>query len=64
MRKMKERKTDHPITVDIETLAGMLSCGQATAKQIGEAANAKIVIGRRILYSVSKIKEYIDSIAI
>ena len=64
MQKTKERKTDHAIAVDIEQLSAMLCCGRDTARRIGEDAGAKIVIGRRVLYSVSKVKRYIDAIAI
>ena len=62
MRKTKERKTNNRITVDIEALSAMLSCGRDTAKRIGEDAEARIIIGRRVLYSVSKIEKYIDNI--
>ena len=41
----------------------MLSCGTATAKEIAERAKACIVIGKRKLYSVNKIKRYIDEVA-
>jgi len=60
----KERTTDMPITVDIEHLAAMLSCGKDTARKIGEDAGARITIGRRVLYSVRKIENYIEKIAI
>lgn len=62
MEKTMERKTDHSISVDIEHLAAMLGCGRATARQIGEDAGAKIVIGKRVLFSVSKVEKYIESI--
>ena len=55
MRKTKERETDQLLAVDIDKLSGMLSCGQATARQIGEDAGARIMIGRRVLYSVSEL---------
>ncbi len=51
------------LAVDIEGLASMLSCGQATARKIGEEACAKIIVGRRVLYSVSKVKSYLEYIA-
>lgn len=60
MNKTKERITSQPLTVDIETLAAMLSCGHATARKIGIQAGAKIVIGRRVLYSVDKVKNYLS----
>lgn len=56
------RETDQPITVDIEKLSAMLSCGHTTARKIGEQAEARIVIGRRVLYSVEKIKKYLKSL--
>lgn len=62
MNKTKCRKTDQSITVDIEKLAAMLSCGHATARKIGEQAGARIVIGRRVLYSVERIKSYLASL--
>lgn len=63
MRKTKERETDLMLSVDIEGLSAMLSCGQATAKKIGEDAKARIAIGRRVLYSVSKVQKYLEAIA-
>ena len=60
MNKMANRQTEHPITVDIEHLAAMHPCGHATARKIGEQAGAKIVIGRRVLYSVDKVKKYVE----
>lgn len=60
MNKTKERPTSQPITVNIDKLSEMLSCGHATARKIGEQAGAKIVIGRRVLYSVEKVKNYLS----
>ena len=60
MNKTKPRVTTQPLTVDIEHLSAMLSCGNATARKIGEQAKAKIIIGRRVLYSVEKIKKYLS----
>lgn len=62
MRKTKERNTRDKVAVDLEALAAMLSCGKDTARKIGEEAEARICIGRRVLYSVSKIEAYIDRI--
>ena len=59
MNKTKERHARQLITVDIEELSAMLSCGHATARKIGEQAGAKIVIGRRVLYSVDRVKDYL-----
>ena len=46
--------------VNIDKLSAMLSCGHATARKIGEQAGAKIVIGRMVLYSVEKVKNYLS----
>lgn len=59
MNKTLFRESNEQITVDIERLSAMLSCGRATARKIGEQAEARICIGRRVLYSVDKIKQYL-----
>ena len=63
MNKTKKRRVENPLTVDIEGLAALLSCGQATARKIGEQAEARIWIGRRVLYSVEKVRKYLDSLS-
>lgn len=63
MNKTKIRQTRQTLTVDIENLSAMLSCGHATAKKIGEQAGARIIIGRRVLYSVDKVRHYLDCMA-
>ena len=63
MNKTKDRKEQQPIAVDIEKLSAMLSCGHASARKIGELAEARIYIGRRVLYSTQKIKTYINNLA-
>lgn len=59
MNKTLFRETKIPVTVDVEGLSAMLSCGRATARKIGEQAEARICIGRRVLYSVDKVRKYI-----
>lgn len=63
MNKTKRRESDQLLTVDIEGLCAMLSCGRVTARKIAEQANARIVIGRRVLFSVDKIRNYIDQLS-
>ena len=60
MNKTKERPSSQPITGNIDKLSAMLSCAHATARKIGEQAGAKIIIGRRVLYSVEKVKNYLS----
>jgi hypothetical protein len=52
-----------PLSVDTDGLQTILGCGRATAVQIGTEAQARIVIGKRLLWNVSKLQKYLDSIA-
>lgn len=63
MNKTSLREAEEVITVDIEKLSAMLSCGRATARKIGEQAEAKICIGRRVLYSVDRVRKYIGDVS-
>ena len=48
------------ITINTETLAECLDCGKNTAVKIGEAAGARIQIGKRVLWNVHKVQQYLD----
>ena len=61
--KTANRYVQNMLAVDIDKLAAMLGCGHATARKIGEQAEERIVIGRRVLYSVDKIRRYLDLLA-
>lgn len=63
MNKTSLRDTQQLLAVDIDKLSAMLSCGHATARKIGEQAEARINIGRRVLYSVDKIQKYLDTVS-
>lgn len=63
MNRTLNRASEQPIAVDIEILSAMLSCGHATARKIGEQSHAKITIGRRVLYSVERVRGYLDCLA-
>lgn len=63
MNKKLERKTKNVLTTDANGLAGMLECGLATAIKIGNEAGARIQIGRRVLYKVSKVEDYLNALA-
>ena len=56
--------TQSKITINTDELQAMLSCGRDSAIQIGEAAEARIQIGKRIFWNVEKIKSYINSISV
>lgn len=62
-RKFEPPVGTQKIAVTTEELQSMLSCGRDTAVQIGESAEARVQIGRRVLWSVDKVKEHIRLIA-
>ena len=57
---MSKNSTVERITVDIKQLTEMLSVGRNTALAIAEEAGAGIKFGRRKMYSVERIKEYMS----
>lgn len=60
---MKTEINYSPITVDIRGLQSMLNLGKNKAMEIGNKAGAVIHLGsRRTLYSVEKIKAYMDGL--
>lgn len=44
-------------------LAYYLSCGLNMAADIGEKAGARIKLGKKVLYNVALVNEYMDSIS-
>lgn len=63
MNKTAKTTVNQVLAVDIENLSIMLSCGHATARKIAEQAGARIEIGRRVLYVVSKVQKYLEDIS-
>ena len=47
------------LTVTTETLAEYLDCGRATAVKIGDSAGARVQIGRRVLWNIEVIQNYL-----
>ena len=50
------------LLVDTKGLRKILNCGHSTAVKIGEQANAKVQIGKRVLWSKKAIDAYIESV--
>lgn len=50
-------------TVDTIGLQEMLSSGRKTAVEIGTAAGARIQVGRRVLWNVKKVQQYLDAVS-
>lgn len=63
MRSTEKSERENRKTVDTQELQQMLGCGRKSAVDIGTAAEARINIGRRVLWNVSKIQKYLDEIS-
>ena len=59
----EEARNIDKICVTTEGLQDLLDCGRATAVQIGGQAGARIEVGKRLLWNVSKVQSYIDRLA-
>ena len=59
----KNTPSTNNLTVSTEGLQSLLNSGRNTAVEIGMAAGAKVLIGRRVLWNVSKIQKYLDCIS-
>ena len=51
------------ILVNTHELQSLLSCGYATAVRIGTDAQARVKVGKRVLWNRRKIEAYISDIA-
>ena len=58
-----EARNIDKICVTTEGLQDLLDCGRATAVEIGGQAGARIEVGKRLLWNVSKVQSYIDRLA-
>ncbi len=61
MNKTNTKLPTQKITVDMNGLQEMLSAGRGACEQIAAEAGALIRVGKRKLYNVRKIQEYIDN---
>ena len=59
----KSEMVVNQVAVTTENLQNILDCGRPTAVEIGTLAKARVEIGRRVLWNVSKVQSYIDSLA-
>lgn len=55
---------NNTITTNTTGLMKMLGCGKATAVKIGMDAEAKVQVGKRVLWNLPKIQKYIDVISL
>ena len=59
----EEARNIDKICVTTEGLQDLLDCGRPSAVEIGTLAKARVEVGRRVLWNVSKVQSYIDSLA-
>lgn len=63
MRKTNYESDVKPILVNTKGLQDLCQCGRPTAIKIANNAKAVVRFGKRLLFNVNKIQEYIDSIS-
>lgn len=49
-----------PVATDFKGVQTMFSCGRTTAEKIAKESGAEFRIGRKRMYSISKLNEYKD----
>ena len=62
-KKSEEIAIIERLAVDVKGLQVLLGCGRSTAEKIGSEAGAKMQIGKRVLWNVSKVRNYLDIIS-
>lgn len=55
---------DSTLTTDTAGLMKLLCCGRQSAVKIGTDAEAKVQVGKRVLWNLPKIQKYIDTISL
>ena len=63
MKQTEFKQNVSPITCDMKTLQEITGLGRQSLDIIGKEAKARIKVGRRTLYLVSKIEEYLYKLA-
>lgn len=61
MQKTKVNNEVQPISVPFNKLCEVLGCGRSTAEQIARDSKATVQLGRRKLYNLKKIQQYMDN---
>ncbi len=63
MRKTNYLASDDPVCVDISGLQSLTSCGRYTALKIATEAGAVITLGKRKIYNVERVRDYLNKIS-
>ena len=51
------------LAVTTDELQALLGCGRKSAVDVGELAEARIQLGKRVLWNVQKVQTYLDLIS-
>lgn len=51
------------LAVTTDQLQALLGCGRKSAVDVGELAEARIQLGKRVLWNVQKVQTYLDLIS-
>ncbi len=51
------------LAVTTDELQALLGCGRKSAVDVGELAEARIQLGKRVLWNVQKVQIYLDMIS-
>ena len=63
-KKLYDTINDSTLTTDTAGLMKLLCCGRQSAVKIGTDAEAKVQVGKRVLWNLPKIQKYIDTISL
>lgn len=63
MKKAYCLENTNRLAVPTKELQSMMCCGRDTALKIGMSAKARIKVGKRVLWNVAKIQEYLNQIS-
>ncbi len=63
LNRRTRRETGNSRYVGIDVLQEYLGLGRASAVKIAEAAQAVVRIGRRVVYDLTKIDAYMETLA-
>lgn len=63
MRKTAIGDTQRRLAVDTKELQSMLCCGRDTAVKIGLEAGSRLQVGKRVLWNIEKVQDYLNAIS-
>ena len=65
-KKKKEtvsiNELNQKLLVNTPELMRLLSCGRPKAIEVGTEAGARVMLGRKLMWNVAAVREYLDSI--